>query len=84
MPPMLDAKRCIEIREVKAHKLPINSVKEIKCSPYGFMTTSMDKHVKLWSLLLDLWGDIYLVKESYDKNWAFPFNWEAIRQDEVD
>eukprot|EP00347_Sterkiella_histriomuscorum_P016786 403351858 len=84
LPPILDAKQCIQIKEYKGHKLNINSVKEIQCAPYGFMTTSMDKHVKIWSLFGKLWGDIYLIKENYDKNWCFPFNWKSIRNNEVE
>ena len=43
----------------------------------------MDKHVKVWSLHGKLWGDIYLIKESYEKNWSFPYNWHQVRSREV-
>ena len=50
-------------------------MREIKILPYGFITSSADKHIKIWSLNGQLWGDIYLSKENYDKNWCFPYNW---------
>ena len=81
---MLDAKQCVQIREWKAHKLAMNSVREIECHPFGFITTSQDKHVKVWSTWGVLWGDIYLPKENYDKNWLFPFDWSRVRRNEVD
>lgn len=52
--------------------------------PFGFITTSNDKHVKIWSLFGQCWGDINLLKESYEKNWSFPFKWEEKRNKEVD
>jgi hypothetical protein len=39
----------------------------------------MDKHVKIWSIFGEQWGDIYLLRENYEKNWWFPFNWKEQR-----
>jgi len=84
LPPMLDAKQCVQHYEVRGHKQALNSLREIRCSPFGFISTGMDKHVKVWSLFGECWGDIFLVRESFEKRWCFPFNWEAVREHEVD
>jgi hypothetical protein len=41
-------------------------------------------HVKLWSLDGELWGDIYLLKEKYDKKWKYPFDWSEKKVSEID
>jgi hypothetical protein len=49
-PAILDATRCVLTRVVQsAHDSRINSVKAIKIAPYGFITTSLDKSVKVWT-----------------------------------
>jgi hypothetical protein len=32
----------------------------------------------------ELWGDIYLLKESYDKQWKYPFDWSEKKVQEVE
>lgn len=53
-------------------------------NPDGIITCSVDKHVKLWSLEGELWGDIYLMKEKYDKKWKYPFDWLQKKDEEID
>lgn len=48
----------IFIREIKAHKDCIVSMNKIFLISGGFVTTSLDKRVRLWSNELDLWGTI--------------------------
>jgi len=40
--------------------------------------------VKLWSISGELWGDIYLLKESYDKKWKYPFNWMQKKDQDIE
>jgi hypothetical protein len=44
----------------------------------------MDKHVKIWSMFGELWGDIYLLRENYEKHWCFPYKWKEQRNNEID
>lgn len=48
------------------------------------MTCSPDKHVKLWSMNGELWGDINLMKENYDKQWSYPFDWSEKKVKEIE
>ena len=47
------------------------------------MTSAADKHVKLWSLEGQLWGDINLLREGGDKQWTYPFDWTEKREQDV-
>ena len=52
-------------------------------SPDGVITCSHDRHVKLWSLKGEMWGDINLLKENYDKQWVYPFDWSEKQEEEL-
>jgi hypothetical protein len=71
----LNPEKLVQLKQWAAHKQGIVSMKLLD-EPLGLITCSIDKHVKIWSLKGELWGDIYLLKESYDKKWAFPFEWK--------
>jgi hypothetical protein len=34
----------------------------------------------LWSINGELWGDIFLLKEKYDKQWVYPFDWSEKKE----
>ncbi len=51
--------------------------------PNGIVTCSIDKHVRLWSLDGELWGDINLMKENCDKKWTYPFDWTDKKEKEI-
>jgi len=65
-----------------AHQSHVNSISFLE-SPDGIATCSTDKHVKLWSLDGALWGDINLLKENWDKQWTYPFDWTEKREQDV-
>ena len=66
-----------------AHKGQVNSINFIE-NPDGIITCSAEKHVKLWSLDGTLWGDINLMKENYDKQWTYPFDWSEKKEKEIE
>ena len=60
-----EAKQCgVLARAWRAHNDNIVKIKKIS-DPSGFITCGADKHVKLWSVYGELWGDIYLLRENY-------------------
>ena len=40
--------------------------------------------MKLWSLDGQMWGDINLMKETYDKQWSYPFDWSEKKEQEIE
>lgn len=62
LPPLLDM-NSLFVREWQAHADNILSLKIIK-NPAGFITTSLDRHVKLWSRTGELWGDLFISNSS--------------------
>ncbi len=62
LPPLVELKSLL-INEWKAHTDNIVSLKTLE-SPPGFITTSLDRHVKLWSKDGDLWGDLFISNSS--------------------
>ena len=48
----------------------MNRVKD----PISFITNSLDKHLKIWSMTGDCWADLNLSKFE-DTVWKFPFDW---------
>lgn len=50
--------------------------------PLGFATGSADKHVKVWSLAGELWGDLRIVGEDPVQIWRFPYNWKESQEEE--
>jgi hypothetical protein len=78
LPTVIDASKCVLTKVIKnAHRMRINSIKAINVDPFGFISTSQDKHVKLWTEEGDLCGDINLIKEMTSlENWKFGFDWE--------
>jgi len=69
----LSPEQCnIFIREIKAHRDSIVCLNPIQIDCGGFITCSLDRRVRLWSIFLDLWGTINQQNERPDKNWKFP------------
>ena len=48
--------------------------------PLGFITASVDKHVKVWSYKGEDWGDILIVGENPVRKWSFPYDWKKVRE----
>jgi len=66
----------------EAHNNQVNKITKIK-DPLSFISCSIDKHVKVWSLEGELLGDINLVK--FGNNfWKFPFDWVRNKLSEID
>jgi len=76
---ILDASRCILTHVIaQAHTDKVNSIQPIRVAPFGFVSTSADKHVKVWSEEGQVMGDISLVKEiTRLSEWKFAFDWQA-------
>lgn len=66
----------------EAHVSQVNKITKIK-DPLSFITCSLDKHVKVWSLSGELLGDINLVKLG-NNYWKFPFDWVKNKLSEID
>lgn len=50
----------------------INKIREL----VSFISSSMDRHFKIWSMKGDLWAAINLTKyDSASNYWRFPFDW---------
>lgn len=67
----------------EAHGNMINKITKIK-EPASYITSSLDKHVKIWSLDGILLGDINLVKLGGNNVWKFPFDWVKNKLDDVE
>lgn len=50
--------------------------------PEGFITTSLDRHVKVWSRSGELWGDIVTFGENPVACWQFPYDWSEEKERE--
>ncbi|CAD8060727.1 unnamed protein product [Paramecium primaurelia] len=62
------------IRQWVAHSsaiVKINKIREL----VSFISSSMDKHFKIWSMKGELWSDISLAKYDGSNYWKFPFDW---------
>ena len=59
-------------------------MREIPHHPWGLVSTSEDKHVRVWSYKGDLVGDINLVHEKVklDK-WDFQFDWANSKRQQM-
>jgi len=64
-----------------AHHDMITCISELN-NPAGIVTSSMDQHVKLWSINGDLWGDLTIVGADPVIKWNFPYDWNEIRNTE--
>lgn len=85
VPPLIDSKSLL-VREWVAHRDNILSLKTIK-NPEGFITTSLDRHVKLWSRSGELWGDLFISNSSQTQKplvWAFPMDWDEVEKKRVE
>lgn len=67
----------------EAHGNMINKITKIK-EPASYITSSLDKHVKVWSLEGVLLGDINLVKLGGNNIWRFPFDWVKNKLEDVE
>jgi hypothetical protein len=83
---------------VRAHNTKVNSIRKIEIEPFnksskdknmpmqnlGLISTSDDKHVKVWSVTGQLLGDINLVHEKVklDK-WDFKFDWAKAKRNQL-
>jgi len=65
-----------------AHQAPITSIRFVH-NPEGLVTCASDKHVIVWSLMGEMWGDINLMKENIDKKWTYPFDWSEKKEQEI-
>ena len=77
--PIVISEKYLIINEWEGHKDQISSLFLIP-NPLGFVSGSLDKHVKVWSYLGEEWGDINIVAEVPVRNWNFPFNWWESRE----
>jgi len=66
----------------EAHTNQVNKITKIK-DPVSFISCSIDKHVKIWSLEGEILGDINLVKLG-NNYWRFPFDWVKNKLSEID
>lgn len=62
LPTIVDVTKTVLKKIIKdAHRMRINSIKSIKVHPFGFISTSNDKHVKVWTQEGELCGNINLI-----------------------
>mmetsp|Transcript_26396 Transcript_26396/g.12408 ORF Transcript_26396/g.12408 Transcript_26396/m.12408 type:complete len:95 (-) Transcript_26396:182-466(-) len=47
--------------------------------PSGFVSSGLDKRVKIWSRMGEPWGEICLERGKGTKFWNFPFDWNKKR-----
>jgi WD40 repeat protein len=78
-----NSERYVKVMQWFAHQAQINSITFLD-NPHGILTCSTDRHVKLWSLDGELWGDINLLKENTDKMWTYPFDWSEKKVNEIE
>ena len=50
--------------------------------PLGFVTGSLDKHIKVWSIYGELWGDLNIVNDYPIIQWNFPYSWKNAREND--
>jgi hypothetical protein len=64
LPTVVDITKTVLTKIIKdAHRMRINSIKAINVHPFGFISTSQDKHVKVWTQEGELCGNINLICE---------------------
>lgn len=81
----MDASKCVLIQMIRASKSRVNSLRQICVKPFGYISTSMDKMVKIWTELGELCGEINLGKEiTRLEKWKFKFDWEAQHLNDID
>ena len=80
--PKVHAFNTVLYNKWEAHSNQVNKITKIK-DPQSFITCSLDKHVKVWSLEGELLGDINLVKLG-NNYWKFPFDWVKNKLCEID
>lgn len=80
--PKVHAFNTVLYNKWEAHSNQVNKITKIK-DPQSFITCSLDKHVKIWSLEGELLGDINLVKLG-NNYWKFPFDWVKNKLCEID
>ena len=56
-----------------AHTMTVTRINKIK-DPPSFVTCSLDKHFKIWSLSGAMWADVNISRFD-EKEWFFPFDW---------
>ena len=85
--PIVISELCILVNEWKGHGDQISSISRID-RPEGFVTTSLDQHVKVWSKSGQKWGDLATYGENPVVYWKFPYDWseehEKQKEDVVD
>eukprot|EP00826_Nyctotherus_ovalis_P031485 TRINITY_DN2516_c0_g2_i2.p5 TRINITY_DN2516_c0_g2~~TRINITY_DN2516_c0_g2_i2.p5 ORF type:complete len:144 (-),score=38.69 TRINITY_DN2516_c0_g2_i2:820-1251(-) len=69
------------MHEWKAHSDQVYAISRI-AKPDGFVTTSLDKHVKLWSREGTLWGDLIICGPNPALFWNFAYDWSGERESE--
>ncbi len=77
--PLVVVEKCMIVKEWEAHKDQISCISKIE-KPLGFITASLDKHVKVWSARGEEWGDIMIVGENPVRLWSFPYDWNEVRE----
>jgi hypothetical protein len=61
------------VKQWVAHSAPITRINKIK-EPASFVTNSLDKHFKIWSLSGSIFADVSLGRLE-ENVWRFPFDW---------
>lgn len=62
------------IRQWNAHTASITKLNKIR-DPICHVSSSLDKHFKIWSMKGDLWADINLSRQDGNNLWEFPYDW---------
>lgn len=75
MGPVVIAEVAVILNEWISHRDQVTCMAKIE-KPLGFVTGSIDRHVKVWSILGELWGDLEVVGEDPLRLWQFPYNWQ--------
>ena len=82
--PMVIAERSIILKNWVGHAEQITCMSKIE-KPLGFVSGSIDRHVKVWSLTGELWGDLKVVGEYPLVTWNFPYDWkESLEKDRLE
>lgn len=79
--PFILSELCILTHEWTAHGDQVCAVSKI-AKPEGFVTSSLDKHVKLWSREGVLWGDLDVCGADPALLWNFAYDWSGERERE--
>ena len=65
--------------EWQGHRGRINCLAKIE-KPLGFITGSIDKHVRVWSLYGDMWVDLTIIGKDPIIKWEFPYDWNEVKE----